>query len=1475
MATDWDSVPPPETDWDSVPAPEEAVFQNVGTSAQVPTDWDSVPPPPEWAAQEKPGFLQEAPRDPLLPNRSVASPERSLSDEIGEAFKPPDFQNNLFRPAVESAIDAGEASRQKADATSKAAGLTGVPRSPGQERTKRLFSSSIAGQGIKEYQTSPEEIAAGKQAYSDAAPFNVPLLNISGGELLENVVEGSGHPVNFIPGGAVEAAGMSVLGRLAPALAGRPILGKILQVMVKPAAEGIENAAYGLMQGDTSLSGAVGNFVGGAALKSIFPSTYKAPSKVVGILGPQDIVALGQEVRTLQPDGVHVRTAEQAGVDPAKLKPLTASVRVDEAGNVYGRVLSTEGLIHDTPLKTEGDAVRWHTKLYDQKIRAAIPPFEEFKRMDLDVSEEVLLAGDRLWNPELDAKKTTKKPTSRGNSDATVNDADPRPKQPEPQVLVMRDPAGQPQLEVVKPLQDTPLNDFGPGQRVVGTVGGIEIVGNVKSIDANGNVHLHGHKHPIQQHQLRGATTAEVLRHASMTPGATPQEALQNAMRSGREMSLHEAAAVVKLDLPSTRQLLADMEARGEVTNSNGHWDLSLSGNKAVPTPPSNSSVFGPPPAFQPGDYVYVMGDNGKGMASVVGMRNGRYQVKRPGSLVPEEFKAEQLRATTPPGIAPTKGVTPSKPILDGGPPLPSDLPVTHKDAAALVVKMQQVLARSTSNVEAAWKRILHDQHRGPLETLHHIREVMAVKSYDGVREGKLRRLQSLLPGKKLESAFDKDLDTAVKAKTHDEADAIMAKHGAAWTKIQDEIHENINQKNILSSEYERLTGGRWDDGSEDFDELMQKYVTRRYWATANPEEWAKVVAKREDTLKGAVDFLIDANKNNNVSRKQITEELEKILRTRDPVGAWGSSKLNPYGNKSMLTRKDIPEPIRKVMGEWESGALNLAETLGRQHALVNYLQAWENLTQNPTVFSPGAPTGLDVDNWVQLDTQPRKYGPAAGGFVRKEIFEAMANAGETINQAPDFIRAVSRFVKGNMVVWNGRSHLRSLIANFDSSVAAGGFNPLVPSHYKLLKESFQQLKAYNADPTADGPGAKVYEALKYGGNWRGQAGIEIRKQNAAALKAFDSIFSGEKTPSSMPELLSRIADVAGKGYGFATDKLAAVFDFQDELFRMANYNGLYRKFSQQGMAPEAAARAAADRINLFFMNAQNVGRTLENARSGGIGIAAPFLTSVAEGARNRINMMREFAKPDWGYRGRMAAWHGLVKGGLLFGGAVSAWNLYHGNPPDEAERAKANLTKSSQTYKPGVSVISFKDAKGRHQAVDLTMFEELLSYGRGNTDNPQWANIATNIITAPMGETAANVVQNTLAATGMIRPPANYTPQHIEGDTGLMKVLTALSGVGATPSGPTRLANDIQRMQPTPYNPMNQPLTGGQVAARQLIGVDPVPPGPQKRQLEFKREVQDAKRSAKASVKSGKGDVQSAKERIQFLKNQIKEGKQ
>ena len=432
--------------------------------------------------------------------------------------------------------------------------------------------------------------------------------------------------------------------------------------------------------------------------------------------------------------------------------------------------------------------------------------------------------------------------------------------------------------------------------------------------------------------------------------------------------------------------------------------------------------------------------------------------------------------------------------------------------------------------------------------------------------------------GHKLLSEFDRDLDFALKGRrstglTNEatgkevfqsfDLDKLFAKYPQLSDDAKSFARNMFDRKEELDKMLRELGVVPDDLETARANGLLDLYLKRSYLAFALPGgKWGRKLSHESmrDTLRRGVEFVYKEAKRQglNITQDEVLAQILEITRARDPMLAFQKSALgSPF--KSLLSRKNVPAPIREMMGEIHSGMTNIAMTLGTQEALLSKVKLMKEIAANPKFASPAINEALG--HTYQLPNHP-SMGELRNAYVSQDMFEAIGNLPKADVAAHQLITNVLGFVKGNQVALGGVGPIiNSTFGNLWSGVLAGGLDLTRPRKmYGGMRQAWQAMRDYSRDPTGrTGMGWLVKEAKTTGADFYGFGHEEIGNPNARKfINELDKIFAEENGSmfdawGKINNLMSKYRDIQSKG--------GWVLDTVDRFFRMQSYATLRNKF--------------------------------------------------------------------------------------------------------------------------------------------------------------------------------------------------------------------------------------------------------------------------------------------------------------------------
>lgn len=860
------------------------------------------------------------------------------------------------------------------------------------------------------------------------------------------------------------------------------------------------------------------------------------------------------------------------------------------------------------------------------------------------------------------------------------------------------------------------------------------------------------------------------------------------------------------------------------------------------PNPIPLTEVVEPPPGLPPmngnppreprrGDMGFIPNPQGGYLTvNVVGKgeKPGTLQVTVGPNSKPFSIDATKVESRLPPGIQNLDQLLPVTPE----PPSPDVLNNLQSDDIEEHLAAQKVFTNLSSKGPGVYEKItnqlLGGQNRGPqvMRDLH-----LRTQGSDALfkaRSDLYNRVEELLPKGPQRQVFNRDLEGVIQGRMS--WDDMRTKHGDKVDEALVKLSGNfMDSRRQLEGEINAL-GGQLDDLiAERAAGNIEPYLVRTYMRDLLPQgEWAKMVQKSHpEVFSRAVDYLYKELSNNgalHVLPEQVSAELEKILRSTNVLEAMRSSAFgDTKAFKSMLSRKDIPEPIRAVMGEVNSASIRMATTLGNMEGIKARLEMFDQIAKDQALSSIGRRADMHPE---PVPDVPRMFGHLAGRYVKPEVRDELINLPNAMGNTYTFANQFQHWLKGNQLAGFG-PWWTSLMGNLQGSMLSGGLSLLRPDNMgRDLTQAVRAWRDYHTDPTGRaGDGFLFKEFKKLGAGYAGRSEVEV---GSSSRKFVQSLLKElETSPKGGLSFIDTMKKV-GEKYQDFTGGFGNLLDVQDQFFRLANYIALRRKFMAKGMAPDEAGLLASKRIAASFPNSEFLGSAIKKFRQSAVGIAAPYITPKAEDLRILGNLpKRLMEEPDLGIR---IAGHVALMGGLGYAMAHMS-----GISKEELALARESMTKRYQTYKTALLPMPFRDANGRVQFIDVTNYFLPFQLLQGHPDDSVLNRLAYNFSVFPLEGGALQDTTDMLASKAGLKRPLQ-TPDLIEGEGNMKMLLDAAFRMGFAPQMANKVM-DVGRMTdfsslvppgvtapgviPQPINPVTlgpgklgrseEPLTPGQ----------------------------------------------------------------
>ncbi len=372
-----------------------------------------------------------------------------------------------------------------------------------------------------------------------------------------------------------------------------------------------------------------------------------------------------------------------------------------------------------------------------------------------------------------------------------------------------------------------------------------------------------------------------------------------------------------------------------------------------------------------------------------------------------------------------------------------------------------------------------------------------------------------------------------------------------------------------------------------------------------------------------------------------------------------GRSISMPVGQT--MRRKDIPEPIRRLMGEVEEGTYLAARTLADQNRLIlnhDFLDAFS--TMGEVINGKHVP-------WVSKTPAlgyravpvNRLVKQAMGAGARDEVYVLARYANDFARQfGPQSIDLFDKLYnplysafKMSKTVLNPATHLRNITGDVLFSDLADTF-ALDPRNWRFYRDAAKAILTKNS---------LWKEGLQYGviGTEYGTAELGLVAREFALA-------------DSPVQAMTRMALNPVK-------KLSALYNAEDQVFKLASY---IKQVAQGKLPWEASAWT-----NKWYPNYADVPEVIQLLRQGkGSLIGSPFVSFASEAARIGATAAKEQPLT-------------LAKWLLGVPAATVASAAYVGADLDELRSAYRKLPKHMRS--PFTMLLPWRDAKGHLQVTD------------------------------------------------------------------------------------------------------------------------------------------------------------------------------
>ena len=382
-------------------------------------------------------------------------------------------------------------------------------------------------------------------------------------------------------------------------------------------------------------------------------------------------------------------------------------------------------------------------------------------------------------------------------------------------------------------------------------------------------------------------------------------------------------------------------------------------------------------------------------------------------------------------------------------------------------------------------------------------------------------------------------------------------------------------------------------------------------------------------------------------------------------LNRFGLSRPDRLDLSRFKKRKDIPQEIRKEMGEILTPAYPVAKGLAQLTHDVATARWFKGIAENPDWAIPTKTSRVVPADWKKLSSD-KKLGPLKDAYVHPEIFQDLSRSIRTMGKGEKFWRKALGSWKFGKVILSPKTHVRNLFSN--SVLSHLGGMPMYEQPVYLTRAAKQMRRK-----------GKLWQEAK-------QEGLMADTFTNAELRSlFDQVDSQLKdiVADSIPERLGKIGTAWEKTKGVG-NKAAKLYEAEEQWFKMAKF--LYNKKRKKMSSKEAAKDAEK-----WLFNYSKLTKFQEDFRSKWYG--APFATFTFK-ALPRIS--EAAVKTPWRFALPFA---------MIYGMEQAAQNMI--GDSDKARKAKKKMLpewmKGSMAGIPNFARVPLVDESGREHYLNLS----------------------------------------------------------------------------------------------------------------------------------------------------------------------------
>ena len=375
------------------------------------------------------------------------------------------------------------------------------------------------------------------------------------------------------------------------------------------------------------------------------------------------------------------------------------------------------------------------------------------------------------------------------------------------------------------------------------------------------------------------------------------------------------------------------------------------------------------------------------------------------------------------------------------------------------------------------------------------------------------------------------------------------------------------------------------------------------------------------DNNRPPVEWLRQVNETGIVPKDRLMGEVQRIVEEGSLAQRQGGEfEPGSYGiNKplSMLKgRKEIPEEIRYLLGEYTDPAIRYARTMQKMINLRVNNRTLQNLRDQG--FKAGLFFDYAAPNTVRFASEDSKtLEPLNGVYMPKDVADQIKNFDVATNSTAAYktFAAMNAWIKWAKTVGSIKSQARNFIFNIPIQLQNGNFS--------FMSEAGKTARMIQSDygfgPDTESIRASLRRAIKLGV-------ANNAKFNEMEALMRDASISNDRLDEVVEKYFNKnSAEVARNGW----ESVKAVKDFMDFLYRSGdNFHKMqlwgYRTralMDGKGLSREQAEIEAADWVSNVFPTYEKIGRALKAFRQNPF--AKNFISWDAERIRNTYNSIK------------------------------------------------------------------------------------------------------------------------------------------------------------------------------------------------------------------------------------------------------------